>query len=143
MRISLGFLALLAVAGPALAQAKALVQPPSVVGTDAPQLAAMGPSGVGFRTLTLVHRGQPMLEAGDPKAVVALAGARDHYQLPLALHEDGLLEKLVTDMYWPADKKLFSLTLNGVLSKELVSARFCPGTSSIARKRRPSCWWNP
>ena len=85
MRISLGFLALLAVAGPALAQAKALVQPPSVVGTDAPQLAAMGPSGVGFRTLTLVHRDQPMLETGDPKAAVAF-------------HD----RKLVVDIWYPA-----------------------------------------
>lgn len=59
-----------------------------------------------------------------------MAGARDHYQLPLALYEGGLLQKLVTDMYWPADKKLFSRALNGFLSKELVSARFCPGLSS-------------
>ena len=79
MRLLLGLLASLAVAGPAIAQ------PPSVPGADAPQLAAMGPSGVGFRTLTLVHRAQPMLEGGDPKA-------------PVVLHD----RKLVVDIWYPA-----------------------------------------
>ena len=37
-----------------------------------------------------------------PKAVVAFAGARDAYQLPLALSEAGLLERLVTDRYLPS-----------------------------------------
>ena len=35
------------------------------------------------------------------KCVVAHAGARDHYQLALALAEKGYLEKLVTDVYTP------------------------------------------
>lgn len=35
------------------------------------------------------------------KCVVAHAGARDHYQLALALAEKGYLEKLVTDTYAP------------------------------------------
>jgi len=35
------------------------------------------------------------------KCVVAHAGARDHYQLALALAEKGYLEKLVTDIYTP------------------------------------------
>lgn len=35
-----------------------------------------------------------------PKAVVAFAGARDGYQVPLALAEAGLLECLVTDRYF-------------------------------------------
>lgn len=41
------------------------------------------------------------------KAVVAFAGNRDAYQLPLALHEAGLLQGLVTDIYWPLDRKWF------------------------------------
>ena len=41
------------------------------------------------------------------KAVVAFAGNRDAYQLPLALYEGGLLEALVTDIYWPLDRKWF------------------------------------
>ena len=35
-----------------------------------------------------------------PKAVVCFSGSRDHYQLACALAEAGLLEKLVTDLYW-------------------------------------------
>ncbi|MFY9609940.1 MAG: hypothetical protein WAU45_15135, partial [Blastocatellia bacterium] len=65
-----------------------------------------------------------------PKAVVALAGARDGYQLPLALHEGGLLERLVTDLYWPADKSWFLSTLGSLLPKELIAARFCEGLIS-------------
>ena len=37
------------------------------------------------------------------KIVVVHGGARDNYQLALALHECGLLEALVTDLFWPAD----------------------------------------
>ena len=40
---------------------------PADVGVDAPQLAPLGPMGVGFRSLTLVHRGQPDLVSPDPK----------------------------------------------------------------------------
>jgi glycosyltransferase involved in cell wall biosynthesis len=65
-----------------------------------------------------------------PKAVVVLAGARDHYQLPLALHESELLHTLVTDMYLPADRKWFSLSLNSFLRPEVVSTRFCLGLDS-------------
>ena len=38
------------------------------------------------------------------KAVVVHAGARDSYQLALALSEAGLLEALVTDLLWPSDR---------------------------------------
>lgn len=65
-----------------------------------------------------------------PKAVVVLAGARDHYQLPLALHEGGLLQVLVTDMYWPADTQWFSSTVRGLVGRSLVSARSCAGLPS-------------
>lgn len=37
-------------------------------------------------------------------AVVVHAGARDSYQLALALSEAGLLESLVTDLFWPRDR---------------------------------------
>ena len=69
-----------------------------------------------------------------PRAVVALAGARDYYQLPLALHEGGLLQALVTDMYWPADRTWFSL--GSLLRQELIAARRCPGLKG-ARVRVP------
>ncbi len=37
------------------------------------------------------------------KAVVVHAGARDAYQLALALEEHGLLDRLFTDLFWPAE----------------------------------------
>jgi predicted dienelactone hydrolase len=61
-------------------------QPPSIPGADAPELAAMGPDGVGFRTITLVHKTQPDFQAVDAKTgVVPL---RDR--------------KLVVDIWYPA-----------------------------------------
>lgn len=39
-----------------------------------------------------------------PKAVLVHSGARDAYQLAIALEEAGMLEALVTDLYWPADR---------------------------------------
>lgn len=65
-----------------------------------------------------------------PKAVVALAGVRDRYQLPLALSEAGLLRKLVTDLYWPADKKWSQSFVTYPFRSERISARYCPGLSS-------------
>ena len=46
-----------------------------------------------------------MISAVDSKSrwVVAHLGARDRYQLPLALHESGQLETFVTDWYSPLD----------------------------------------
>jgi len=38
------------------------------------------------------------------KAVVVHRGARDAYQVATALYEAGLLERLVTDLYWPNDQ---------------------------------------
>jgi glycosyltransferase involved in cell wall biosynthesis len=39
------------------------------------------------------------------KAVVAHCGARDGYQVAAALAEQNLLGALVTDLYWPADRR--------------------------------------
>jgi len=47
------------------------------------------------------HTG-PSVDRPD-KAVVVHSGARDSYQLALALHEAGLLDTLVTDLFWPSD----------------------------------------
>ena len=61
-------------------------QPPSIPGADAPELAAVGPNGVGFRTATLIHREQPDFQAADMgTAVVPL---RDR--------------KLIVDIWYPA-----------------------------------------
>ncbi len=58
------------------------------------------------------------------------AGARDHYQLPLALYEGGLLETLVTDMYWPVDRRWFGALANAGPFERFARSRFCPGLDS-------------
>ncbi len=65
-----------------------------------------------------------------PQAVVALAGARDQYQLPLALHEGELLDALITDVYWPRDRAWFSGSLGRVLPDRLLAARYSEGLGS-------------
>ena len=65
-----------------------------------------------------------------PKAVVAFAGARDHYQLPLALEEANLLEAFVTETYFPADRFWFNQSLGKVLPASFVQARYCEGIPS-------------
>lgn len=62
--------------------------------------------------------------------MVAFAGARDGYQLPLALSEADLLEALVTDMYWPSDKRWFNTSLGKVIPAHFVRSRFCTGLDS-------------
>lgn len=66
------------------------------------------------------------------KAVVVHRGARDAYQVSRALSEAGLLETLVTDLYWPGDRwwnKPLDAVLPGSVRRAL-SARFAPGLPS-------------
>ena len=74
----------IAVAGPPTAPL-----PPSVPGIDAPQLAALGPDAVGFRSLQLVNRAQPDLLAADPKTGV------------VPLHD----RRLTVDIWYPATSR--------------------------------------
>lgn len=64
-----------------------------------------------------------------------MAGARDRYQVPLALAEGDLLGKLVTDIYWPADRAWFQRTAGALLPSDVVSKRFCAelGSSRVTR----------
>jgi predicted dienelactone hydrolase len=82
----------------------ASAQPPSMAGADAPELAAMGPDGVGFRTVTLVHKAQP-----DFRAVDAKTGA-----IPIRDR------KLVVDIWYPASiaKGVKPVTYRGALVAE-------------------------
>lgn len=67
---------------------------------------------------TLKHQGA--------KTVVVHRGARDGYQVAAALSEAGLLESLVTDVYWPADRS-WAQALEGVASagiRSSLQARF-------------------
>jgi glycosyltransferase involved in cell wall biosynthesis len=65
----------------------------------------------------------PHQPGGRPKRYVTVhSGARDGYQLSLALAEAGMLEALVTDLYWPADHfwaKVLSSLLPSPLSDTL------------------------
>jgi predicted dienelactone hydrolase len=78
--------ALAALVTPMAAAAHAGGSAPSVPGVDAPELAALGPDGIGFRTITLVHREQPRLDSVD-----ARSGAIPLYD-----------RKLVVDLWYPA-----------------------------------------
>ena len=67
-----------------------------------------------------------------PRAVVALAGARDGFQLPLALREGDLLDRLITDVYWPADRRWFRRTIGSLIPESWLTARFCAGLDSAS-----------
>ena len=54
------------------------------------------------------------------RSVVVHGGARDAYQLAIALSESGLLEALVTDLFWPADRR-WAKWLNRLLPQSLVT----------------------
>ena len=58
------------------------------------------------------------------KAVTVFAGSRDHYQLPIALAEANLLEALVTDLYFPNDRKWFNATVGQIIPDHILSKRF-------------------
>jgi predicted dienelactone hydrolase len=64
----------------------AMSGPPGITGVDAPELAALGPDGVGFKSLTYIHRAQPDLQLVDSKTG----------EVPM--HD----RKLVVDIWYPA-----------------------------------------
>jgi predicted dienelactone hydrolase len=84
MRPWLSLLAVLLL--PLAAPANAGGTVPSLPSVDAPELAAMGTNGVGFRTVTLVHQAQPDFQAVDAK--MGVVPLRDR--------------KLVVSIWYPA-----------------------------------------
>jgi glycosyltransferase involved in cell wall biosynthesis len=80
-----------------------------------------------------------MAETVYPRAVVALAGARDHYQLPLGLEEGDLLETLVTDLYWPTDQKWFA-PAKALLPERALEGRVCAGLPSSRVRTAPGAF---
>jgi glycosyltransferase involved in cell wall biosynthesis len=73
------------------------------------------------------------------KTVVVHRGARDGYQVARALAERGLLEALVTDLYWPSDHPWahqVETALSGRLSHALLQRWSDPATS----QRVSMCW---
>lgn len=79
-----------------------------------------------------------MTNTSQVRAVVAHAGARDHYQVPLALQEISALERFVTDFYAPLDSRAFSrvVELAGVtdMFRRRFSAELPSSSVSISPK---------
>lgn len=90
-----------------------------------------------------------MATANDHRWVVAFAGARDSYQVPIALHESGLLHKLVTDSYTPLDRPLPAAVAEVLPSpmRSKLRRRFSPALPSRLVKSHSAYpirnWWEP
>src|SRR5271168_1925567 len=70
---------------------------------------------------TLRKVATPMSEVRQrQKSVVVHSGARDGYQLARALSEAGMLDTLVTDLFWPSDRK-WATSLSRILPAGLLS----------------------
>jgi len=85
------------------------------------------------------------------KVVVVHRGARDHYQVARGLYEARMLESLVTDLHWPADRP-WARTVerlagrrfrdavrfrNSSIPSSAVAQRLGPGAAAIAADRAP------
>jgi glycosyltransferase involved in cell wall biosynthesis len=95
----------------------------------------MSPSAVAFPSAS--SRGTRPPDVSSPSraalaAVVALAGARDRHQLPLALYERGLLTRLVTDLFWPTRHRLANTVLQTMLDAKQLAKRGCHGLDPAA-----------
>ncbi|MBV9182632.1 MAG: glycosyltransferase family 4 protein [Acidobacteria bacterium] len=66
------------------------------------------------------------------KVVVVHRGARDGYQVSRALSEAGLLDTLVTDLYWPGNRAVasFASHLLPASVRQMLGAGFAEGLSS-------------
>jgi glycosyltransferase involved in cell wall biosynthesis len=65
-----------------------------------------------------------------PRAVTFFAGARDHYQLPLALSERDWLEAFVTEVYWPFEHPIFGSSARMLVPSRMRSLRHQAGLPS-------------
>jgi len=63
-------------------------------------------------------------------AVVALAGARDHFQVPLALSQRGLLSTLVTDLFWPTRSAATNACLRALVGEDRLAKRSAAGVDA-------------
>ena len=110
-----------------IAMPVAALSPPSVPEVDAPQLAALGKSAVGVRTLHLVHLAQPDVLSVDVKTGV------------VPIHD----RPIDVDLFYPAiASRAAAVTYRDSMSAEppLPPAVFTvPGIApkSFARQRRP------
>jgi glycosyltransferase involved in cell wall biosynthesis len=65
-----------------------------------------------------------------PRAVTFFAGARDHYQLPVALAERDWLEAFVTELYWPFEERVLGPLVQRVMPQAMRSLRHQAGLPS-------------
>lgn len=90
-----------------------------------------------------------MATTNDHRWVVVFAGARDSYQVPVALHESGVLHKLVTDSYAPLDRPLPAAVAEVLPSpmRSKLRRRFGPALPSRLVKSHSAYaiknWWEP
>ena len=92
------------------------------------------------------------IEAHPRKLVVAHAGARDDYEVAVALAEHMMLEALVTDLYWPRDRgwaKSLEVALPPELRNSLrrryspllpssrIRTSILPGTAALLGRKLP------
>lgn len=73
------------------------------------------------------------------KAVAVHRGSRDGYQVARALEEAGLLETLVTDLYWPGDRA-WSRGIQKLMPPGLIPALSCRYSEGLPSRSVESCW---
>jgi len=72
------------------------------------------------------------------KVVTVHRGARDSYQVARALQEAGLLERLVTDIYWPADRG-WAGGIERRLPRRISAALSCRHAAGVPANAVTSC----
>ncbi|MBB6143676.1 glycosyltransferase involved in cell wall biosynthesis [Silvibacterium bohemicum] len=80
----------------------------------------------------------PLANVRPSRAVVVHSGARDGYQLALALEEAGLLECLVTDLFWSQDSRI-AKTFSRDLPKKALAALLRRSVPGLPGRRLLPC----
>ncbi|MGD0776310.1 MAG: glycosyltransferase family 4 protein [Candidatus Solibacter sp.] len=73
------------------------------------------------------------------KVVTVHRGARDNYQVARGLSEAGMLEALVTDMYWPGDRG-WAAAIERLAPRKVSGALRSRSESSLPSRLVTSCW---
>jgi hypothetical protein len=73
------------------------------------------------------------------KVVTVHRGARDNYQVARGLSEAGMLEALVTDIYWPADRK-WACAVERLAPSAVTAALRSRYEESVPSAQVRSCW---
>jgi glycosyltransferase involved in cell wall biosynthesis len=79
-----------------------------------------------------------MSNTSPMKVVVAHRGARDSYETARAMEEAGMLERLVTDLYWPADA-VERAGLTGLIPAAVKRALGVRNSAGVPSRRTRSC----